>query len=337
MNKLRNRIENSKVNFASSFFKGLVVSILVVVIALVFGLSFGVNKTLDYKGGIIVSVVAGTQINLNEDKQYDLFKKEVDEVLNENKVHGKVYTVEVNEHEEYTLVVKCENDFKKSELETKLNKIKDEIVLKFNFNAEEVELNNLVIVDTFGSSVPSKIWLSVSLASLIAIVLGAIYIFTRAGLFAGITSVLYSLFNLVLFFATTIATRVPMSYASVYIVPAVTILSLISSFLFAKKVSELLKESDKYERESNEVLINDAVKANLYPNIVYSLIICIFALVIGLANITNSVLFLALELFIATAVVFLSGTFVLPGFFAKNFVRKVKRNKKKEEIKEENN
>ena len=69
MNKLRNRIENSKVNFASSFFKGLVVSILVVVIALVFGLSFGVNKTLDYKGGIIVSVVAGTQINLNEDKQ----------------------------------------------------------------------------------------------------------------------------------------------------------------------------------------------------------------------------------------------------------------------------
>lgn len=331
MNKLRNKIENSKINFASKFFKGILISTLIVVIALVFGLCFGPNKTLDYKGGIIVSVVADTQTNLNEKDEYKAFKKELDEVLNENNINGKVYTVEINEQEEYTLVVKAENNFKKSELSEKLLEVKNEIVLKFGLNAEDVENNNLVIVDTFGSSVPSKLWLSIALSTLIAIVIGAIYIFTRAGLFAGVTSVIYSLFNIVIYSAITIATRVPMSYASIYIFPAIAILSLITSFLFAKKVSVLLKESEKYEKESNDVLVNDAIKSNLYPQVVYSLGLCIFALVIGLANITNSVLFLALELFIAVATVFLTNLFILPGFYAKNYVRKVKKNRQKEQ------
>jgi len=125
-------------------------------------------------------------------------------------------------------------------------------------------------------------------------------------------------------------TRIPMSYASVYVIPFIAILSAIVTYLFVRKTSSMLKETDKYERESNDVLVNDVVKSNLYPQIIFSVLASILVLSIGVANITNSVVFLALEIFVAIIVVLLTSTFILPGFYAKNFVRKVKRNKQKE-------
>ena len=80
-------------------------------LAIILAICVGFNKGMDFKGGIIVSVMAEEQ-NLEEEKEYSTFKYRLDEVLEENGVKGSIYLLEkdsvsyndVLNHEQHVLL-----------------------------------------------------------------------------------------------------------------------------------------------------------------------------------------------------------------------------------------
>ena len=99
------KLSNTNYKFSKNFFKALIAPIVAVVLAIVFMFTIGFNRDMDYTGGIYVSVVAvsqttGEKLDLSKSENYNTFKKDVDDVLSDNKIKGQVYTAEVNNMQE---------------------------------------------------------------------------------------------------------------------------------------------------------------------------------------------------------------------------------------------
>ena len=62
---IKQKFENSKVNFSGSLFKSIIIPLAIGVLALVFTFVLGFNRGMDFKGGIIVSFDAGVSGSLS--------------------------------------------------------------------------------------------------------------------------------------------------------------------------------------------------------------------------------------------------------------------------------
>lgn len=324
--KTKSKLSNTY-KFSKNFFMSLIAPIVAVVLAVVFGLTLGFNKGMDFNGGVLVSVVAGIETNLNEKETYNNFKNRVDSVLGNNGLKGQVYSVEVNNMEEYTLVVKM--TYSNDNLDEKLQNVKTDLKTEFfaSLSSEDIENNNYIIVSQFGSSVDNRVFVTTALATLICALLICIYIFFRMGLNASVISFVAALFNIVFAYSIIMIARVQLTYASIIVIPFVTIASLLYSFVFVRKAKYLLKTTEKYDRQSNFVLADDVTKQTLNQQVFIAASIAIGSIVIGLFNVCNSVLFVSLAIFTSIACVLYTNIFLLPGVFARTYVRKIKKQK----------
>ena len=337
MSKLQNKLSNTRYNFSKNFFKALIAPVVAVILAVIFTFTFGFNKSLDYSGGVLVSVVAGVDVNLQDSKTYNEFKDRVDKVLLENNITGDVYSVEVNDKEENTLVVKFAYSGTSKQKTTLISDLKSDLKAEFynQMTDEDINNNKYVLVSTFGSSVSKTILLYVVLSTIISVILMCAYIAIRFGLNAGMLSMLMAGFNTAMTVALFMVTRIQMLYATFAVIPFVAIVSVIAALVYIKKAKDMFTNTQKYTKETNEVLANDAVKATLSNQILLSAVSGLALLIIGLFNICNSVLYLALAFFVAVAVVLYSNTLLLPGLFAKTFARKQKKVKQQKQNVEE--
>ena len=156
MSKLQNKLSNTKFNFSQNFFKALIAPIVAIVLAVIFALTFGFNKGLDYSGGVLVSVVAGVDVDLGDAKTYNDFKTRVDEILLENNVTGDVYSVEINDKEENTLVVKFAYKGTTKQKNTLINDLKSDLKAEFynQMSDEDIENTKYIIVSHIAETVP---------------------------------------------------------------------------------------------------------------------------------------------------------------------------------------
>ena len=331
-------LSNSSYKFADNFYKALIAPIVCFILAIVFACTLGFTKGLDYTGGILISVVAGTETKLDDKETYKSFKSKVDEVLKENDVKGDVYSVEVNNLEEYTMVVKFAFNGTKEQTDSLISSLKSGLINKFYSESSEadIENNNLVIVANFGGCVDTRIVITAILATLIAVILMCIYIFFRMGLNASILSIVSAIFNNLFAISVILIARVQITYASIIVLPFVSVISVLFAFIYLRKAKAILKTTDKYDRLDNKVLANDAVKQTINAQVFVSSIAAGCALIFGLFNICNSVMFVALALFTCIACALYTNLMLLPGLFAKTFIRKVKRNKPVKEKAKEN-
>lgn len=328
----------SNIKFSNNFFKALICPIVAIVMAVVFLFVFGFNKDIDLKGGIVVSVVAGIDVNLSDAETYNTFKQRVDEVLETNNLSGRVYTVEVNDMQEYTLVVKVENNHSQDETTELISTLKTNLISEFyaDANQEDVTNNNLVLVAEFGSCLDNTVVLTTILATIVAVVVMGVYIALRMGLDVAMLSLVLAIFNNIFALSLIMVARVPLTYSSIFVVPFVALLSVVASCLYLKKAKDTLKTTNKYDRLSNFDLADDVSQSSFKNQVLAFAVLGGAMLLLGLVNICNSVLFMSLALFTATMCVLYSNVLLLPWLFAKTFVRKVKRAKASKKQVEEN-
>ncbi|MBE7074494.1 MAG: hypothetical protein E7376_00720 [Clostridiales bacterium] len=337
MSKVQEKLANCQYNYSKNFFKALIVPVVSIILALIFAFTFGFNKDLDFTGGVVVSVVAGTDVNLYQTETYNNFKQEIDEVLSENNINGKIYTVELNDKQEYTMVVKFGFSGSQTQQESLLESLKLDLVEKFYSETptQDIENNNYVLVETFGSCIADGVILTTALATLVGVVLMCAYIALRMGINAGILTFVSALLNNILTVSLIMITRIPLTYATVAVVPFVSIISIISSFIYLRKNKELLSTTERYAKQSNESLANDTVKQTSFNQILLCVVATVASLILGLFNINNSILFLSLAFVVAILSVLYTNIMLLPGLFAKTYVRKVKKVKAKEQKNQE--
>ncbi len=334
---MKTNLKNTKYSFSKGFYKALIAPIVVGILAIVLACTVGFNKGLDYTGGIVVSVVAGTETKLDDKKTYNEFKAEVDDVLKTNDVNGQVYTVEVNEMQEYCLVVKFAFNGNQTEKEALINAIKSDLITKFYAQtpAEDIENNNYVLVAEFGSAVDGTVVVTTALATLVCAILMCAYIMARMGVNAGVLSFVSAVFNNAFALALLMVARVQLTYVTFIAIPFVTVISILASFIYLKKAKDMLQSTEKYDRQSNYVLADDVTKAILNKVLVLSGVSAFGVLTIGVFNVLNSILFVCLALFTCIACMLYSNVLLLPGLFAKTYVRKIRKAKKQKEEKQE--
>ena len=336
MNKLKNKLQNTKANFAKNFVLNLVVPAVLVVAALVVGIVFGFNKSIDFGGGVMVSVVADNN-DLTVATEYNQFVGEVNEVLAENKVGGAVYLLEKDSTTyKDVLVVKIAYNGTEEQTKALADGLKSGLIEKFyaQTSESEIELRNLVVASEFGPSVDSYTVLASVLATLVTVLLICIYALLRSGLDTAVLALLSAVASNVLTFALLMLTRVPLTAPTVSLIPLVAIASALVTFMFAHKAKQNAK-SDEYARKQNYVLANNTVKSGLYNTVFVAASAIVVAAAFALVNVCSPVLWFGLALVAGTIAVVYANLFVVPAIFALTFVRKVKKEKVKKEQKAE--
>ena len=323
-NSIKQKIQNSKVNFSGSLLKSLILPIVIGIIAIVLTITVNFNKGIDFKGGIIVSFNAGQEVTLTDTSVYNEYKNGIEEVLNDNGVVGNVYTVENT-----SIVVKVEYNLKSANKNSLIKNIKEDLVAKYysDLDAEEVENRNLVEVDVFGSSITLKVILKTFLATIVSVLLVCAYLGFRFGLHSAVMAMLSSIGSMLLTGALIMITRIPLNTESLIVIPFVTLISVVMSFLYSRKVKSISKNSNDLKNKSNIALCDEAVRKILYGELLISTIMALCIVLFGLFNMSNSIAYLCLALFEAILSALYVNIFVMPAIFALSYVRKVKKEK----------
>lgn len=318
--------------YSNNLLKNLIVPLLVALLAVVLALAVGFNKGIDYNGGIIVSVMAGEEVNLKDAEEYKEFKSKIDDVLTLNKVSGDVYITELDSTtQNYILTVKVEYNTAGEDIDDLVSDIKSDLVVNFypQESAEEIENRNLVIVSTFNGSVSNWTVISTVLATLICIIAVSVYIGIRIGVNSGVVSLVVSIFNVALTMALIMVTRVKMYSPTLAVMPFAGALSLALSFLFQRRARRMFRSNEKYEKASNFVLANDAVERDLKTKNVVSVGTIFALLLVGVINASNSIFYISLAFIEAIVVNYYSVMFITPSLFALTFARKFRKAKAK--------
>lgn len=332
MNSLKNKIQNTKINFSKNLIFSLVIPAIVLVFALVLGIVFGFNKGLDFNGGLMVNIVA-ENYNLEDGKQYNEFITKVNSILKANRVSSAVCLIEKDSQtQEDILVVKIAYNGSEEKQEALVEALKSDLISEFFASAteNEIERRNLVEISMFGSSVSSWVIVSSILASLITAILICIYVGFRNDLFTSVLCMISSIVSNVLAFALIVVSRIQTNAYTVSLIPFITIISSLITYLFCKNAKELSK-SDKYERKQNNVLANDTIKNSLFSFCLIGVIGLISTLAFALINVCNPVLWLGLSLFVAIIAICHANLFIIPSIFALTYVRRVKKEKVKKQ------
>ena len=334
MNKLKNKLNSLNLNFAKNIITSIVVPAVIVVFALVIGLIFGFNKGMDFNGGIIVSVVTD-EYNLEIAEDYNTFKGKVDKILQDNGVSGSAYLTEKHtEYQDDVLVVKI--NYSGEDATQIAESIKSELVTKFYAGEETlVTQNNLVECSTFGSSADSWKILASFLATLVAVLAICVYVgFRTLSVHTPVMAFLASVISGLLATAVVILTRIQVNLFSLAVIPMISIVSMVSTFIYAGRVNSLLKTGN-YDRKPNNVLTSDAVKNSLYTTICLTSLAVLISLIFAFANVTSIVSHLGLTLLVSSIAIAYNYVFIMPAIYSLTYVRKVKKEKAKKEQKQE--
>ena len=314
---------NSKRGFSGNFLKFLILPCVVFVLALVFAFVFGYNKGMDYKGGIEISVMADGNYN-NDAEKYNEFKNTVAEIVEDNDVSVSAYIKELDSST-YNTVLVIKGTYAGEDVDTVVANLKSDLVAVFYSERNEAEIDNLhlVTVSTFGGFVSSWQILSAVLASLVMAIFVCIYLGFRTGVYSAFFGFVLAVFADLLTYALIMVTRVKINAYTIAIVPFATLFTLILAFIFVRRTKRLLATDQKYEKQSNFELANDAVMHNIKKKNFYGYLTLILALGFALCNVGNELINFGLAIFESFIVIYYTYMFVMPGFFALTFVRKV--------------
>lgn len=312
--------------------KNLVIPFAVFLCAIILAISVGLNRGMDFKGGISLSVVAGVEYDLTDSKNYTEFKGKIDNILQKNGVNGEVYTIGVNQQQENYLEVKFEYD--KSNKTQLINSIKKDVIDEFDFSENDVNNNYYVVIDQFGASATMTSITSTLLASGVALLAMCVYLAIRNGLNSGVLTFIVAIFNCFVTLSLIMITRIKINLAMMVAPVFIIFITVLLAFIYSKKIKYNLTKSNKYERESNKVLASETLKQTMPAVLKTCGIFGAFLLLMALVNVTNSVFFTCISLLLAVASAVYSYIFIYPEIFALSYVRKVKQKKTKEKDKQ---
>ena len=318
-NKLKNGLNNTKYNFSKNWLYHLIAPCLIIVVGLVLLFCVGFNVSYDFKGGTVATVVV--ESDLNNKSNYDLIKKDIDEVCKANKIDVIVYQkADVNN---YGDAITIKFDRVSDEVREQL---KQDLLEKFHPDVvDEFEKDTFVKVDNFDRNVSSEVTMSLILAILVTFVALFIYIASRKGLCAGFVALFVSVISNLTFAGLLLITRTVVDINIVGAFAFVTILSeLLSMLFFTKANANYGKEI--YAKTSKMELANITTKENIKLVAIISIIVLMFALfmaVMPLYAIQN----VGIALFLGLIVCVYADILLVPGLWALLYIQRKKKQK----------
>lgn len=318
-NKLKNGLNNTKYNFSKNWFYHLIAPCLIIVVGLVLLFCVGFNVSYDFKGGTVATVVV--ESDLNNKSNYDLIKKDIDEVCKANKIEVIVYQkADVNN---YGDAITIKFDRVSDEVREQL---KQDLLEKFHPDVvDEFEKDTFVKVDNFDRNVSSEVTMSLILAILVTFVALFIYIASRKGLCAGFVALFVSVISNLTFAGLLLITRTVVDINIVGAFAFVTMLSeLLSMLFFTKANANYGKEI--YAKTSKMELANITTKENIKLVAIISIIVLMFALfmaVMPLYAIQN----VGIALFLGLIVCVYADILLVPGLWALLYIQRKKKQK----------
>lgn len=318
-NKLKNGLNNTKYNFSKNWLYHLIAPCLIIVVGLVLLFCVGFNVSYDFKGGTVATVVV--ESDLNNKSNYDLIKKDIDEVCKANKIDVIVYQkADVNN---YGDAITIKFDRVSDEVREQL---KQDLLEKFHPDVvDEFEKDTFVKVDNFDRNVSSEVTMSLILAILVTFVALFIYIASRKGLCAGFVALFVSVISNLTFAGLLLITRTVVDINIVGAFAFVTMLSeLLSMLFFTKANANYGKEI--YAKTSKMELANITTKENIKLVAIISIIVLMFALfmaVMPLYAIQN----VGIALFLGLIVCVYADILLVPGLWALLYIQRKKKQK----------
>lgn len=318
-NKLKNGLNNTKYNFSKNWLYHLIAPCLIILVGLVLLFCVGFNVSYDFKGGTVATVVV--ESDLNNKSNYDLIKKDIDEVCKANKIDVIVYQkADVNN---YGDAITIKFDRVSDEVREQL---KQDLLEKFHPDVvDEFEKDTFVKVDNFDRNVSSEVTMSLILAILVTFVALFIYIASRKGLCAGFVALFVSVISNLTFAGLLLITRTVVDINIVGAFAFVTMLSeLLSMLFFTKANANYGKEI--YAKTSKMELANITTKENIKLVAIISIIVLMFALfmaVMPLYAIQN----VGIALFLGLIVCVYADILLVPGLWALLYIQRKKKQK----------
>ena len=313
-------MSNKAIN--KKFVISLIIPCVIALVAIIFAAVFGFNKGMDFKGGIQVSVMA-QNVKFESNEEYNEFKAEFDEVLKNNDLSASVYIKELDA-ETYNNVLVAKIDYSNDDADILVQKLKDDYISVFYSDRDisEIDNLNLVEVEVFNGYVTSWQLVSSVLASLILALAVCLYMFFRMGLHSSFMGVVFAVLNNLIMFAVIMVTRVKTNAYVTGLIPLITILTLIVTFLFERRAKRLLKTTQGYEKKSNLELATDTIKYNSKRKQVYCYTAFVLTLGFMICNAGSEVFYLGLALLLGLAVVVYNYVLIMPNIFALTYIRK---------------
>ena len=330
-NKILNKIKNCNYNYSKNWFYHIIVPCVAIVVGLILFFTVGFNKGIDFAGGINASIVVE---DLNKGDNYKLAKEQLDNVLEDFKISGEIYqTIETNYYGS-AISVKFENTFSDKQLEILKTELKQALEASFYPDiTNQDELNNLVKVNSFGPSVSSALVLSSILAVVVAIVGGFVYIASRFGLTAGISSMCVALLDVVATLGWVLITRINVESTLMISLAFVAVYSMLSSIIIFSRTKENLAK-EKFAKSTNCEIANQSIKDTMLVLSVLSVLMLVVSLMLGVLP-TYMIGRMSLPMLLGCLVVLFSSIFITPGLWSLTFIRKVRKQKQQKQEKEE--
>lgn len=219
------------------------ISAIIIVIGLVMFFTKGLNYGIDFSGGTLIEIKAGSFIEADE------VKKIVDEYdPNANIVHGGA--------EKETVIIKSTLDLKNNEITS----IIDSFMEKYGIEENGDNFQSRKIGATISDEIKKKALLS----TMIATVLMLAYITWRFQFAFGVAAILALVHDILIMLAVYSIFRIPVNNAFIAAILAVVGYSINDTIVIFDRIRENLK---LFPREKIEDTINNSIKKSLMRTI----------------------------------------------------------------------
>ena len=347
---LDNAIAKSNFDYCKNLKWFLIAPIAIILVGIILFSTIGFNLGLDFTGGSVISVysnngqeilkAANTPVkgyDLSKDSEYNDFKRVIEETLREQGVTGNIVfqssTMNIEDLgviEGQSVIVKYQNQdgASPSEISLKNNEIKEAIINKLGYDANEDYEKSVTNAGVITASASSDLLMKAFLAMLIAILLILIYIVFRFEVTSGLAAILALFHDLLVVSSLMLIFRITIN--SSFIAALVTILgySINNTIIIFDRIRENIK-GGVYEKETNSKIANISVKETMsrsvYTTLTTFITIALVA-IIGVSDIRDFALPIAFGILSG----FYSSVFLTPGLWAIAYRGRKKRKTKKE-------
>lgn len=353
---LDDTIANSRFDYCKNLKWILIAPAVIFLIGIILFSTIGFNLGLDFTGGSVLTVYSNnggeilkedgvtsvTKYDLNNGNDYNSFKRQIEEVLVDCGLTGKIVFQttkinidELNVSEGQAVIVKYQNISGASveEITAKNEEAMNALLEKFGYTANTDYKKAVVSGGVITASASDELLMKAFLAMLVAVVLILIYIAFRFEITSGLAAILALFHDLLIVTSLVLICRITIN--SSFIAALVTILgySINNTIIIFDRIRENIR-TGRFENVDNATIANISVKETMTRSVyttLTTLVTILLVAIIGVPDIRD----FALPIVFGIGAGFYSSVFITPGLWAIAFHGSKKKKEKKVQKKDE--
>ena len=353
---LDNIIAESKFNYCKNLKWILIAPAVIILIGIILFSTIGFNLGLDFTGGSVLTIYSNnrgeilqldevtpvTGYDLNNSNEYNSFKNQIEEILVQNGLTGKIvfqttkvniYEFNVSEGQAVRVTYQNIDNATSEEITAKNEEVINALLEKFGYTAKAEYKKAVVNSTVIAASASDSLLMKSFLAMLVAVVLILIYIAFRFEITSGFAAILALFHDLLIVTSLVLMFRITIN--SSFIAALVTILgySINNTIVIFDRIRENIR-TGKFENIDNQTIANISVRETMTRSVYTTLttfVTILLVAIIGVSDIRDFALPIAFGIIAG----FYSSVFITPGLWAIAFNGSKKKKEKKIKKKDE--